>query len=124
MPVRYSNLKLRARLVAGDAPGWLQRHPRRAYLVQLIMATPPWYNRAEVARLTHKARELSVRTGRPHVLDHVIPITHKRVCGLNVQGNLQILEAGPNARKSNHWCEWHGELFSEPEQFSLFRNFR
>lgn len=119
MPVRYSNLKLRARLLVGDEPGWLQRHSRRAYLVALILATPPWYNRAEVARLSREARQRTLRTGRPHVLDHVIPITHKRVCGLNVQNNLQITDAAVNARKSNHWCEWHGELFAEPEQFKL-----
>jgi hypothetical protein len=85
----------------------------------LILATPPWVNLAEIRRLDHRARELTIQTGVPHVVDHVIPITHKRVCGLNVGANLAVIRKDVNARKLNHWCEWHGELFAEPEQFSL-----
>lgn len=119
MSVRASNLKLRARVLAGDEPPWLARHSRRAYIVQLLLATPAWTNLGEIRRLDRRARELSEQTGMPHVVDHVIPLTHKRVCGLNVPANLAVVRKDVNARKSNHWCEWHGELFSEPEQFPL-----
>lgn len=117
--IRYANLKLRARLLAGDEPRWLQHHPRRAYIAQCLMATPGWVNLGEMRRLDRRARELTALTGKLHVVDHVIPLTNKLVCGLNVQGNLQVVLAQINARKSNRWCEWHGELFSEPEQFTL-----
>lgn len=110
---------MRARILAGDEPAWLRRHPRRAYIVQLNLATPPWANTQEIARLNKRARELTQATGVPHVVDHDIPITNKRVCGLNTPANLRIITAAANARKLNHWCEWHGELFGEPEQFSL-----
>src|SRR6185369_6150056 len=98
---------------------WLKRHPRRNYIWQLALATPPWANMAEIRRLDRKARELTIQTGKKHVVDHVIPITNKRVCGLNVAANLAVIRSEVNARKSNHWCEWHGELFADPEQFSL-----
>jgi hypothetical protein len=75
---------------------------------------------AEIRRLDRRARELTIQTGVPHVVDHVIPITNKRVCGLNVGANLAVIRKDVNARKSNHWCEWHGELFADPEQFSLW----
>jgi hypothetical protein len=107
-------------VIEGDEPRWLAKHPRRAYIVQLLCATPPWTSLAEIRRIDRRARELSTQTSRPHVVDHVIPITHKRVCGLNVPANLAIVPKEINARKSNHWCEWHGELFAEPEQFSLW----
>lgn len=119
MSLRYANFRLRSRILAGDEPPWLRRHIRRGYIVRVILATPSWVNIAEIRRLDKKARALSARTGRAYVLDHVIPITHKRVCGLNVPANLAVVLAGVNAAKSNHWCEWHGELFAEPEQFRL-----
>jgi hypothetical protein len=117
--LRYANFKLRSRLLRGEEPGWLQRHPRRSYIRQCVLATPPWANFAEIKRIDKVAREKTLATGKKHVVDHIIPLTHKRVCGLNLPINLQVIEAGPNAAKSNHWCEWHGELFAEPEQFSL-----
>jgi hypothetical protein len=118
--LRYSNFKLRARLLAGDEPGWLRRHPRRAYIVQCVLATPPWTDLAQLRALGAKAKALSEKTGIPHVIDHEIPLTHKYVCGLNVPANLKITTRAANAAKSNHWTEAHGELFSEPEQFSLW----
>lgn len=119
MSVRLSNLKLRARLLAGDEPAWLIKHSRRSYIVQLVMATPPWVNVKDLKRFDKKATEETARTGVPHNVDHIVPLTHKRVCGLNVPWNLKVITAQENAQKSNHWCEWHGELFAEPEQFRM-----
>lgn len=120
MTLRYSNLKLRARILAGDEPYWLRHHPRRPYIRQVILATVPWSDVAAIRRLDKRARHKSQVTGNRWVLDHEIPITHKHVCGLNIPQNIRVIPATMNARKSNHWCEWHGELFSEPEQLSLW----
>lgn len=119
MSVHSVNHRLRERVVTGKTPSWLDRHPRRAYILQLALATPRWANMAEIRRLDRRARELSRSTGKPHVVDHVIPITNRIVCGLNTPANLRVVLKAVNDRKGNRWCEWHGELFPHPEQFTL-----
>lgn len=47
--------------------------------------------------------DLAGRTGLE--VDHVVPITHKKVCGLHVPENLQLLTRHQNAKKSNHFDE-------------------
>jgi len=111
---RY-NPKLGARVRPGDVPRWILRHSRSDYILAVLRATPSWCHWSEVRRIHRAARE---RKG-DWVVDHVIPLNHPRVCGLNVPANLRIVPHAVNARKNNAWCEWHGELFTEPEQFRL-----
>ena len=44
--------------------------------------------------------ELS-KPGPGYSLDHIVPLNHPDVCGLNVPWNMQWLEKGDNDRKSN-----------------------
>ncbi len=67
-----------------------------------------------------KAAELSEQTGRAWTVGHIVPLNHPRVCGLHVHWNLQPEPAAINFSKGNAWCEWQGDLFSEPEQLLLF----
>lgn len=46
---------------------------------------------------------LTLSTGMTHHVDHIIPINGVSVSGLHVAGNLQILTATDNIRKSNKW---------------------
>ena len=55
--------------------------------------------------------EIARRTGIPHHLDHIIPLTHPRVCGLTVPWNLRIIPSGANCSKGNRWCPEQEELF-------------
>jgi hypothetical protein len=110
---------LRERIIAGEEPQWLRLHIRRAYVRQCALATPPWLKRSELRRLDDLAKEATQRTGRRHVADHLIPITHPYVCGLNVPWNIQIIPSAVNAHKSNRWSDDQLDLFACPEQFSL-----
>lgn len=48
-----------------------------------------------------EARRLTLETGRLHVVDHIVPIKHDKVCGLHVSHNLRVIESPENLRKSN-----------------------
>ena len=116
---RWIRPSLRAALCRGELAAWLLRHPRADYVKQAVLATPPWVDRKAMKALTERRDAIARKTGLPHTLDHIVPLNHPRVCGLNVPWNLRIVPRAVNARKSNLWCEWHGELFTEPEQFRL-----
>ena len=46
-------------------------------------------------------------TGIPHVVDHVVPLTHAEVCGLHAPWNMQVITFAANAAKGNKWqSEW------------------
>lgn len=110
---------LRRRVLAGEEPAWLVRHPRRPYLVNLIRATPYWIDQRQIRVIKKEAKRRTLRDGVYQVADHIVPLTHKLVCGLNVPWNLRIITQTENARRSNRWWEWTDDLFSEPEQLSL-----
>jgi 5-methylcytosine-specific restriction endonuclease McrA len=108
---RFFQPRVRPKLLSGSPPAWLLKHPRRAYIEQVILATPPWVNHKEML-LLHKAKiQMTEITRIEHVLDHIIPLKHPMVCGLNVPWNLQILTRAQNAAKSNNWSPDQMELF-------------
>lgn len=121
MAHRWIRPTLRALLMAGQMPAWVRNHPRARYVIQAVLATPPWVDRQALKALANQRDEMTRRTGIPHTLDHIVPLNHPRVCGLNVPWNLRVVPKAANANKLNAWCEWHGDLFSEPEQFNLFK---
>lgn len=88
-------------------------------MVQRILATPPWQDMREIKPFYEEASRLTKETGKLYTVGHVIPLNHPRVCGLHVPWNLAVESAKHNFSKGNAWCEWHGDLFSEPEQLRL-----
>lgn len=54
------------------------------------------------------ATKLTRAMGRQYEVDHVIPLQGKRISGLHVQNNLQVILGVDNARKGNRFEENYG----------------
>lgn len=63
-------------------------------LLKVALATPKWVNIEEIATFYENRPKGSN-------VDHIIPINHKLVCGLNVPWNLQYLSQKENNFKRN-----------------------
>lgn len=116
----YHRIKTKERLLRGEHVHWVHGHKRSSYLVAAVLSFPKWVDRKALLRLKAERDAKTKATGIPHVLDHIVPLNHPRVCGLSVPWNFKVVPYSTNASKGNAWCEWHGDLFSEPEQFKLF----
>lgn len=110
---RFFSRSMRGKILSGSQPDWLIKHPRRPYIEQVILATPPWVSHKDMMELHKMKLAMTEMTGVQHVMDHIIPLTHPYVCGLNVPWNLQILTRKQNAAKSNKWHPDQMDLFLE-----------
>lgn len=101
----------RKRVIAGDIPNWITNRGRHKYIVQVVLSAPPWVDRWELYALKATAAAMTVMTGELHVLGHIVPLNHPRVCGLTVPWNLKIIPWRVNAADSNYFCPEQMELF-------------
>lgn len=60
-------------------------------------ACPPWADLDEIASFYEEAAKSGL-----HV-DHIVPLRSKKVCGLHVPSNLQLLPPEENIKKNNRW---------------------
>lgn len=102
--IHYVRPGSKRRILAGDTPRWVTNSRRAPYIRQVILSAPLWLKCSDpqLQSLHHQAAALSELTGIPHVLDHIIPLNHPRVCGLTVPWNLKVITAKANGAKSNH----------------------
>ena len=66
-------------------------------------ATPPWLTRRQKSEIRHLyqiAITMTRTTGERYVVDHIVPLRGKTVCGLHVWWNLQVLPKLENHKKS------------------------
>jgi hypothetical protein len=68
-----------------------------------LRATVGWACELEMARFYEQARLLTQSTGIKHVVDHIVPLQSKIVCGLHVQDNLKVITKLDNSSKGNRW---------------------
>ena len=68
-------------------------------------ATPAWANGFFIREAYHLAKLRSAATGFEWQVDHIIPLRSNKVCGLHVEGNLQVIPAVLNRAKGNRLLE-------------------
>lgn len=73
-----------------------RRSKRRA---AQLRAMPDWADVVAIAKVYRLAREMTLATGIKHVVDHVIPLQGRTVCGLHVESNLRVISEKENAHK-------------------------
>lgn len=97
--------------------GWtaLPKSWRRKWMVQRILATPPWCSMAGIKVFYQVAYDRTLTTGVQHTVDHQIPLNHPYVCGLHVPWNLRVVPAKANFSKGNNWHPDQMRLFEPPE---------
>ena len=67
-------------------------------------ATPKWLtaeHKMEIRMKYRLAIELSRRLGKPHAVDHIVPLQGEEVCGLHVPWNMEVITQEENLKKSN-----------------------
>lgn len=67
-------------------------------------ATPAWLTRtqrSEIRQMYQVAITLTKTTGEQYVVDHIVPLRGKDVCGLHVPWNLRVITQEENLAKSN-----------------------
>lgn len=70
-----------------------------------LNATPPWVDHEAMKVVYKECIRITKETGIRHEVDHVVPLSNKRVSGLHVVHNLQIIPFKENRNKSNRFIE-------------------
>lgn len=73
---------------------------RRAYKIN---ATPIWANDFFINEVFELARLRTRLFGFKWHVDHIVPLKSKKICGLHVENNLQVIPAIENHKKSNRY---------------------
>jgi hypothetical protein len=86
---------------------WRQANPEKVCaktmkrLAAKKKAIPSWADHDKIAAIYLEAARLTIATGVPHEVDHIVPLQGKNVCGLHVENNLQVLTRAANLRKGS-----------------------
>lgn len=94
-----------SRKYAQENPEWkaAQCAKRRS---RKLRACPSWLTQEQLDEIEvfyKEAKQRFKETGIPHHVDHIVPLQGKKVSGLHVPWNLQILSASENSKKNNRY---------------------
>jgi hypothetical protein len=73
-----------------------------------LQRTPPWLTEDQMWMIEQAYELAALRTkmfGFEWHVDHIVPLQGKRVSGLHVPWNLQVIPGVDNMKKSNKWAE-------------------
>lgn len=114
----YVRNSTRRKLLRGEHVNWIENSRRKTYIRQMVLSTPAWVNRSVLKAMQQDARRLTATTGTLHVIDHIVPLNHPRVCGLTVPWNLRVVPHHVNSAKGNKfrtcWCPEQKEFSYDP----------
>lgn len=79
---------------------WEAKHGRRH---GRGLHRPAWADKGKIAAIYAESKRLTRETGRPHHVDHVVPLNNKLVSGLHVEFNLVVAKARANMVKGNRF---------------------
>jgi hypothetical protein len=82
---------------------WLHAEYQRTRVAKLRMAMPAWVDRRAIRAVYKEAARLTTETGIQYSVDHIVPLSSDRVCGLHVPWNLRVMPLADNARKQNRF---------------------
>lgn len=99
--------KRRAPVIHGGTLGGKRRRQREK------RNTPPWANRALIAAMYIEAARMTRETGELYVVDHIVPLGGKLVCGLHWHLNMRVIHWKANAKKG--WGTWPDMPFEQLE---------
>lgn len=71
-----------------------------------LSATPPWLTKSQMKEMENfywLAKDLEVVSGQQYHVDHIVPLQGKKICGLHVPWNLQVLPSDINLSKNNRF---------------------
>ncbi len=94
---------------ARGSRNWRKKFPAKkcaqkaAEKAALLQRTPSWADLPQIEQFYSDAREFREALGQEFHVDHDIPLRGKKVSGLHVQTNLQILLGEENVRKNNRY---------------------
>ncbi|SEB24760.1 hypothetical protein SAMN05192564_11511 [Paraburkholderia sartisoli] len=66
-----------------------------------------------IRAMYREAARLTRETGEMHVVEHIVPLAGKLVCGLHWHMNMQVMHWKPNATKG--WGFWPDMPFEQLE---------
>lgn len=67
----------------------------------ISVATPAWVNKEEIRHIYKECVRLSEQMHMIFEVGHIIPIKGKRVCGLHIANNLEVVSPRQNQLKAN-----------------------
>lgn len=99
--------KRRAPVIHGGTLGGKRRRRRE------WQATPAWADMKAIRSMYRQAELMTKATGELYVVDHIVPLAGKLVCGLHVHWNMRVIHWKENSKKG--WGTWPDMPFEQLE---------